>query len=126
MLRRLAVLVAAATAVATLAAPASAAVNWGAKYKTFAGTRCEAPGTIADIDQSANTMRSEKNGAPMLSNQTGFTVESASTLEADASKLVCEITVSVLFRGHDITQHGKWTVELYPGAKWRSHWEPNY
>jgi hypothetical protein len=30
----------------------------------------------------------------MLSNQTGFTVERASTVEADASKLVCEITVS--------------------------------
>jgi hypothetical protein len=30
----------------------------------------------------------------MPSNQTGFTVERASTVEADASKLVSEITVS--------------------------------
>jgi len=125
MLRRLAVLVAAAAALAALAAPASAAVNWAAKYKTFAQTRCESPGTIADIDRSASTMRSEKNGAPMLSNQTGFTVERASTVEADASKLVCEITVSVLNRGRTLTQHGKYTITLF-GKKWRSSWEPGY
>ena len=34
----------------------------------------------------------KKNGAPMLSNQTGFPVERASTV--DANKLVCEIAVS--------------------------------
>jgi hypothetical protein len=70
-------------------------------------------------------MRSEKNGAPMLSNQTGFTVESAATVEADADKLVCEITVSVLNRGRTLTQHGKYTVTLF-GKKWRSSWEPGY
>jgi hypothetical protein len=39
-------------------------------------------------------IKTQKNGTPMPSNQTGFTVERASTVEADASKLVCEITVS--------------------------------
>jgi len=34
----------------------------------------------------------KQNGAPMLPNQTGFTVERASTV--DANKLVCEIAVS--------------------------------
>ena len=67
----------------------------------------------------------KKNTAPMLSNQTGFTVERASTVEADASKLVCEITVSVLNRGRTLTQHGKYTITLY-GKKWRSAWEPGY
>jgi len=36
----------------------------------------------------------KKNAAPMLLSRTAFTVERASTVEADASKLVCEITVS--------------------------------
>ena len=125
MLRHLAALAVGIAAFLAVAAPADAAVNWAAKYKTFANTRCETPQVVADIDQSAGIMRSENNGTTMLSNQRGFSVEQATTVEASADKLVCELAVSVFARGRTSIQHGKFTIQLF-GTKWRSHWKPGY
>ena len=102
--------------VAALATPAAADTDWGA-YKSFVGTRCESPKTMADMVEGAKSF-------PVFHDHiSSLKLLIARTVRATATALVCRVRISIVYNGAGQQVSGTFAVHIFKNGAWRASFD---
>jgi hypothetical protein len=113
-----------AVATLLLAAPALAETDWS-KYGSFATTRCEDAGTIADIKESLKGLKFNDGGGATFGSASQVRIARSATVKATRNVLICKLTMRTVEGGKDFSYNARFTVTLN-GNQWRTLYQPNY
>jgi hypothetical protein len=111
--------------------PASAETHWSA-YGSFANTRCEDAGTIADILEALNGLSFNEGGRRTFAEASHVEITRSTTLRATANFLDCRIRVEA-FEAFEAFEGGATNVcnardvfRIYLDRRWTTQFHPHY
>ncbi|WP_332688816.1 hypothetical protein [Devosia sp.] len=112
-------------AAALLIVPANAETDWS-RYSSFASTRCEDAGTIADILEALKGLSFNDGGGKTFANANHVEITRSTTLRATAGILDCRIRIEAFEGGRTNIYNARHVVRIYPDGRWTTQFHPHY